>query len=185
MLAGMENNDGLSFGSRLSLAFRLLFDGVLAGRVATFLKAPPAPVKPAEPPKPAVVPPEKLHASGLHLLAALQREGRLIDFLRQDVAGFSDEEVGGAARVIHTGCAKVLNQYLAISPVLTQSEGSTVNVPAGFDAQRIRLTGNITGQPPFNGSLKHHGWEATQVKFPAPSENLDARILAPAEVELS
>jgi hypothetical protein len=59
-----------------------------------------------------------------------------------------------------------------------------VTVPAGFDAQRIRLTGAVLGQPPFKGSLKHHGWVASDVRLPTVSEALDPRILAPAEVEL-
>jgi hypothetical protein len=78
----------------------------------------------------------------------------------------------------------VLNQYLTLEPVLKDTEGASVTVPAGFDAGRIRLTGNITGQPPFRGSLKHHGWVATAVRLPAVSPSLDARVIAPAEVEL-
>jgi hypothetical protein len=118
------------------------------------------------------------------LLAALQREGRLIDFLEQDVAGFSDEEVGAAARVVHTGCRKALQQGLDFGPAMTGAEGVTVTVPAGFDAQRIRLTGNVAGQPPFRGTLKHHGWVARTVRLPAVAEGLDPCVIAPAEVEL-
>jgi hypothetical protein len=114
----------------------------------------------------------------------LQREGRLIDFLQEDVAGFSDEQVGAAARVVHDGCRKVVRQYLALEPVLKDSEGASVQVPAGFDAQRIRLTGNVAGQPPFKGSLKHHGWAAREVSLPLPPAAMDPKILAPAEVEL-
>jgi hypothetical protein len=114
----------------------------------------------------------------------LQQEGRLIDFLQQEVASFSDEEVGAAARVVHGGCRKALGRLAAVQPVLKQEEGAAVSVPAGFDATRYRLTGNVTGQPPFNGTLKHHGWVATDLKFPTLAENLDYRVLAPAEVEL-
>jgi uncharacterized protein DUF2760 len=69
--------------------------------------------------------------------------------------------------------------------VLAQNEGEPVQVPAGFDAQRIRLTGNVAGQPPYSGSLKHKGWVITSVTFPSTSPALDPRVLAPAEVELS
>lgn len=169
-----------SFFARLGLAFRVLGNASLAGQVAA-LEAPKA-AAPA--PKPVEIPPEKTHASGLAVLALLQREGRLVDFLQEDVASFSDEEIGAAARVVHAGSRKVLAQYLTLEPVLKDSEGAAVTVPAGFDAQRIRLTGNIAGQPPFKGSLKHHGWVATSVKLPAVSPSLDARIIAPAEVEL-
>jgi hypothetical protein len=186
MVLVMERRDStekMSFFDRLGLAIRLVFSGVLGGQIATALRA--SEVRPsAAAPKPAALPPERTHASGLLVLAALQREGRLIDFLQQEVNGFSDEEVGAAARVVHAGCHKVLKQYLELGPALPDAEGSTVTVVPGFDAQRIRLTGNVAGQPPFRGSLKHHGWVANEIRIPAPSESLDPRIVAPAEVEL-
>lgn len=145
----------------------------------TALERPAAEAKPLPPPSL-----EATHASGLFLLSMFQREGRFVDFLQEDVAGFSDEQVGAAARVVHDGCRKVVKQYLSIEPVLAQEEGATVDVPAGFDAHRIRLTGNVAGAPPFKGALKHHGWAAKDVKLPAPPAALDPKILAPAEVEL-
>ena len=135
-------------------------------------------------PRPVELPPERVHASGLAVLSLLQREGRLIDFLKEDMAAFSDAEIGAAARVVHAGCRKVFSEYFAIEPALADAEGATIQVPAGFDAQRIRLTGNIAGQPPFRGTLKHHGWVATAVRMPTVSESLDPRVLAAAEVEL-
>lgn len=166
-----------SFFGRLGLAFRVLGDAGLAAKVAAL--SAPAPVeKPVEPP------PEKTHAPALAVLGLLQREGRLIDFLQEDVASFSDAEIGAAARVVHAGSRKVLSQYLALEPVLKESEGANVTVPAGFSAERIRLTGNVTGQPPFRGTLKHHGWVATAVRLPSVAPTLDARVIAPAEVEL-
>ena len=165
---------------RLGLAFRLLFDGDTARKAAAGLAAPAS--------KPAVAlpapPPERLHASALILLSALQREGRLVDFLQQEVTGFSDEEIGSAARVVHGGCRKVLRQYFDLDPVSPQAEGDSLTLPAGFDAQRFRLTGNVTGQPPFPGTLKHHGWVAREIRMPVLNEALDPRIVAPAEVEL-
>ena len=134
--------------------------------------------------KPIELPPERAHASGLAVLSLLQREGRLIDFLKEDMAAFSDAEIGAAARVVHAGCRKVFSEYFVSEPALRDAEGATISVPAGFDAQRIRLTGNIAGQPPFCGMLKHHGWVATAVRMPAISEALDPRVLAAAEVEL-
>ncbi len=86
--------------------------------------------------------------------------------------------------VVHAGCRKVLADQLTLEPVLKEAEGATIKVPAGFDAQRIRLTGNIAGQPPFTGTLRHHGWQVTSVRLPAISETLDPRVVAPAEVEL-
>jgi len=200
----MTEQASLSFFARLWLAF-LCFWRVLVSRpfaqavlpashaydegTLAQLPAGPAPkaVLPSPTPTPAAPvrpPPEREHASGLAVLGMLQREGRLIDFLQENVAAFSDAEVGAAARTVHEGCRKVVQQYLALEPVLKDAEGARVSVPAGFDAQRIRLTGNVAGQPPYAGSLKHHGWVTTAVRFPELSPSLDARVLAPAEVEL-
>ncbi len=169
----------ISFLGRVGMAFRLIFNSAFAAEIASSLKALEQSKAKAAPP------PERLHASGLLLLSALQREGRLIDFLQQDIAQFSDEEVGTAARVVHSGCKKILNQYLELAPAVPQEEGSPMTVPKGFDVQRTRLTGNVAGQPPYQGTLKHHGWVTKQIKLPAPSEALDPRVLAPAEVELT
>jgi hypothetical protein len=135
--------------------------------------------------KAAEQPPEQVHASSLFLLSMLQREGRLIDFLQEEVASFSDAEVGAAARVVHEGCRKVVRQYLSLEPVVKDTEGASVSVPLGFDAQRIRLTGNVAGHPPFTGALRHHGWATSVVRLPAVPTAIDPKILAPAEVELS
>lgn len=169
----MATSTAPSFFARLGLAFRVLGNSELAGKVVA-LETPPAPVE---------IPPEKNHAPALALLALLQREGRLVDFLQEDVSSFSDAEIGAAARVVHAGSRKVLQQYLPLEPVLSQSEGDTVTVPAGFNAERIRLTGNVAGQPPYRGTLKHHGWVAAAVHLP-PVPTLDPKIIAPAEVEL-
>ena len=171
--------------SRLSTAFacffRALGDTEFAARAEQLLK----PVVPEPKPKAApALPPERIHASSLNLLSMLQRDGRLIDFLQENMSAFSDAEIGGAARVVHSGCQKVLQQHLTIESVLKDSEGASVQVPPGFDAQRIQLTGNVTGQPPFRGSLKHHGWVVTSIRMPEVSDKLDPRVLAPAEVEL-
>lgn len=166
-----------NFFARLALAFRVLGSPSLAAKVVA-LEAPAAIEKPVEPP------PEKSHSAGLAVLALLQREGRLIDFLREDVSSFTDADIGAAARVVHAGSRKVVDQYLTLEPVLKDAEGATVTVPVGFNAERIRLTGNVAGQPPFRGALKHHGWIATSIRLPAISSALDPRVIAPAEVEL-
>jgi len=176
----MERNDearNIPFGQRLALGLKVIFNGTFAAQVVSGLKA-----AEAKPPTPA---PEQIHASGLLLLSSLQREGRLVDFLQQDVANFSDEEIGAAARVVHAGSRKLLHQYFDLEPAAKENEGAEVTVPKGFDAQRWRLTGNVAGQPPFRGTLRHHGWVARQVRMPAVSESLDPRIITPAEVELT
>ncbi len=187
-----NHDDSPSFLARLGLAFRLLGNAEAAAKAARALQeqAAPAP-QPAPGPAPAapVAPApaarqETDPSAGLLLLGLLQREGRLVDFLREDVAPFSDADIGAAARVVHAGCRKVLDQYLSLEPALPGSDGTRVTLPAGFDSRRIRLTGNVAGQPPFNGTLRHHGWVVTGVRLPEQSASLDPRVLAAAEVEL-
>lgn len=160
-----------SFFARLKLAFGILFGRVIA--------EPTQPILPA-----LALAPEAAHASGLFLLGILQREGRLLDFLQEDISAFTDAEVGAAARVVHQGCRKVIAEYLPVVAVVPQAEGDQVTVPAGFDPNRYRLSGNVTGQAPWTGSLKHHGWVATAVKLPPVPTTIDVKVLAPAEVEL-
>ena len=169
----------LPFSQRLALAWRVLTDAVFAGRAAGAGDA-------AEPPPPP--PPPKLAEAepdaALQLLGLLQHEGRLIDFLREDVSAFSDAEIGNAARVVHQGCLRVLEQYFELEPVSEREEGSRVTLEPGFDASRYRLSGNVSGEPPFSGELVHRGWRATRVDLPrlAPGHRLE--VVAPAEVEL-
>ena len=134
------------------------------------------PPPPPPPPKPSPEP--------LLLLALMQREGRLIDFLLEDVSGADNETLGAGVRTIHQSCQKVLKEHLDMEPVIRGEEKSTVEVPVGFDPSAIRLTGNVTGQPPFKGTLEHHGWRVTKIKLNKPAEGQDAFVVAPAEVEL-
>ena len=137
----------------------------------------------AEPARPVALR-ETLPDAALQLLALLQQEGRFVDFLEENVSAFSDAEIGGAARVVHEGCRKVLRDYLQIEPVREEAEGSRLTLSAGFDARSVRLTGHVVGQPPFTGTLMHRGWRVRQVTLPKLAEGHDVRVLAPAEVEL-
>jgi hypothetical protein len=148
----------------------------LATAPAPEVAARPAPVatpKPSEPPE----------HTALRLLASLQEDGRLVDFLTEEIAGYSDEQIGAATRGIHTACAKALRAYVTLEPVLAGREDEAVTVPAGFDPAAIRLTGNVHGDPPFTGTLRHTGWRAAGVSIPART-GLDPKIIAPAEVEI-
>ena len=118
------------------------------------------------------------------LLALLQREGRLVDFLREDIAAYPDAQVGAAVRAIHTSCRKVLDEHLALEPVRSEDEGARVLVERDFDASAIRLTGNVSGKPPFRGILRHRGWRTRRVELPADPLGQDPSIVAPAEVEI-
>ncbi len=123
-------------------------------------------------------------APALQMLAILQREGRFVDFLEEDISQYADADVGAAARMVHDGCRKALGDYLALEPLRVEGEGARVVVDRGFDPSAVRLTGNVAGDPPFAGTLRHHGWRAKEVKLPPLASGADARVLAPAEVEL-
>lgn len=139
-----------------------------------------APVAPAPP----ATPKEADPTAALQLLSLLQREARLVDFVQEDIAAYSDADIGAAARVVHEGCRKVLREHVSLAPVRAESEGSRLTLPAGFDAAAVRLTGNVVGQAPFTGTLAHRGWRATEVRLPQLAEGHDAHIVAQAEVEL-
>ncbi len=120
----------------------------------------------------------------LWLLALLQKQGRFVDFLLQDIAGFDDAEVSGAARVIHDGCRQQLLKHVDIEPIRKETEGSKLTLEAGYDARAIKLTGNVAGSAPYSGTLRHAGWRATRAELPKLVGDHDAQILAQAELEL-
>ena len=168
------------------LFFAVLFRGEVARRVEEILgRRKPAPPEEAQKaPKPIPKQPP-VRSDALTLLAALQREARLVDFLKEPLDAYNDAQIGAAARDVHRGCAGVLERMFALKPVLERPEGTEIEVPAGFDAGRYRLTGNVTGDPPFRGRLVHHGWEAAKCALPAWSgSDVAAPVVAPAEVEL-
>jgi hypothetical protein len=151
--------------------------GAAIVRLAT--KRPASPIatpKPVEPPKPSGAP--------LRLLTLLQREGRLLDFLMEDMQTYSDAQIGAAVRDIHRTCRKALQEHLVLEPVLPEAEGAEVTVPTGFDPSAVRLMGNVTGQPPFRGALRHHGWRVRAINLAPPPVGQDEFIVQPAEVEL-
>lgn len=138
----------------------------------------PEPEKPAPPPEPKGPKPE---AVAVQALAILQSEGRLLDFLFEDIEGYSDEDIGGAVREVHRGCKKAITDHFDLEPVRTEDEEELVTVPEGYDPAEVRLVGNVVGSPPFSGTLKHKGWRAKSVRMPKTNDNL---VVQPAEVEI-
>jgi len=158
----------------LGTEWRTLRDRKFAEKVETLLA--PAKAKPPEAAKPSAAP--------VRLLALLQREGRLLDFLMEDIQSYRDQDIGAAVRDIHRDCHTALKQHLVLQPVLAQEEGKSVEIAEGFDPSAVRLTGNVTGQPPFRGTLKHRGWRVQEIKLPPAPQGQDEWVLMPAEVEL-
>jgi hypothetical protein len=137
-------------------------------------------------PAPAPQPAQPSNADVVNFLAILQDKGRLVDFLMDDIKGYSDAQVGAAARVMHEGCRAVLVEHFGIRPVREESEGSKITVPAGYAPDEYRLVGKIRGEAPFKGELVHHGWKAEWVKLPRLIRSGDGRLptIAPSEIEL-
>lgn len=125
-------------------------------------------------------------AVDLRVLAILQRDGRLVDFLRENLDGYSDAQIGAAVRDIHRGCRKALDQYISLEPILPGEEDSEVIIEPGFDPNRVRLSGNVNGAPPFRGILKHPGWLVCSVQLPARvgAQEGGSDVIAPAEVQI-
>ncbi len=121
----------------------------------------------------------------LHLFSLMQREGRLMDFLDEDLDQYDDAQIGSAVRSIHAGCRQLVQEYLNPEPVMDQEEGAAVEVPVDFDPGIIKLTGNVVGEPPFSGILRHKGWQVGKMNLPTLSGRQNAEIIAPAEVEVT
>ena len=136
-----------------------------------------------ETPKPAQLK-EVTADAALQLLTLLQQDARFIDFVQEDLTGYSDADIGAAARVVHEGSKKTLNSYFTFEPIRSEEEESRVTLPEGFNASEIRLTGNVVGDAPFTGTLVHKGWKVSDVKLPKLAEGHDTSIVASAEVEL-
>lgn len=121
----------------------------------------------------------------LRVLAVLQRDGRLIDFLEEEIDAYTDAQIGAAVRDIHRSCRKSLHEYLTIEPIIDGPEEQRVTVPSDFDPAAIRLVGNVNGSAPFHGVLKHHGWRVRSVHLPLlPATRDETSVLSPAEVEI-
>ncbi|MBU9455047.1 DUF2760 domain-containing protein [Burkholderia multivorans] len=189
----------LSFFGRLSLAvgtfFSVLGNREFAANVLRLRDGAAAPVAPtpaaasAPAPAPAAKAPapelrEASPQAALQLLGLLQRDARFIDFVEEDIAGYSDADIGAAARLVHDGCRATLREHFTIVPVRDEAEGSRVTLPAGFDATAVRVTGNVVGSAPFTGTVSHRGWRVADVRLPKLTGSHDASVIAPAEVEL-
>ena len=188
---------------RLSLAWKILTNSTLAGQFEAFLNAPtalptpaaapgktlpvsPTAVAPAPAHTPATPPPpaKPQRSDALSLLASLQREGRLLDFLKEPIDSYSDAQIGAAVRDIHRDCAAVIERQFGLRPVLEQPEGSLISL-SSVSAERIRTTGPKAGQAVTAGTLVHAGWMATRCELPTwTGDATAALVVAPAEIEI-
>ncbi len=178
---------------RIALAFRAFFKALFDSQFATQLSpllqsgAPPklsAPATESKPQQPVDKKPARSDA--LTLLAALQREARFVDMIQEPLGDYNDAQVGAAARDVLRDCQQVVDRLFGLAPLVEQPEGSEFQVPEGYDAGSVRLTGNVSGTPPYTGRLVHHGWRATRCEIPKWTGSDASRlVVAPQEVELS
>ncbi|MBY0587512.1 DUF2760 domain-containing protein [bacterium] len=167
----------MAIGLAFQTFFKLLFDRAYADRVRT-LALPTPPVDPHAETR-------RQQGDQLRLLSILQRDGRLLDFFSEDLSEYSDAQIGQAVRDIHRDCKAALAKYVTLEPILAENEESSIIVPAGVDPARIRLIGQVKGQPPHRGTVAHRGWRASGIHLPVQAEPADPLIVAPAEVEIA
>jgi len=176
--------------NRISLAFRcffnLLFGGELSDDTLRDLKlyrrdaAPkPAAAAPAAPAAPAV----KTSDGALQILAIMQRDARLVDFLMEDISGYQDDQIGAAVRELHDQCRDSIGRYVTLQPVIDGVEGTFAKAPSS-DPNVVKFIGNVPAKPPAGGTLRHKGWRVAKVSLPALSPKQDVTIVAPAEIEI-
>lgn len=183
----------MGFGKRLSYAVRcflaILSRGEIPAEIApelikeqiSFASSPmPAATTAAR----AEAPVEEPVDRAVQMLALLQRDGRLVDFITEDIAPYQDAQIGAAARDVHESCRKVIEHYFKLEPVIDSEEGQMVTVEPGFDPATIKLIGNITSRSPLRGQLRHKGWRVARVNMPPLPGGSGREIIAPAEVEI-
>lgn len=184
-----------SIGLAFRVFFRTMFSADVAQRVRSVLDGEALPKlttgekmkhpSPEAKPRQAALEPPLKRSEAITLLAALQREARLVDLVQQPLTEFSDKQIGAAARNVLSDSAVVLSRFFSLKPVLSESEGEEVQVPSGYDPGRFKLAGNVSGSPPYRGKLAHAGWEATTTNLPTwTGSKASANIIAPAEVEV-
>jgi uncharacterized protein DUF2760 len=171
------------------ISFRILFDGRFAARVSLLRDAQSSPEPSAKAVLPVVAPvvprpePASSSANGaLQLLALLQREGRFVDFVQQEVASFGDADIGAAARVVHEGCRRAIRAHARIVSVRNEAEGATLTLERA--TEDVKLVGNVAGSAPFRGVLRHRGWRVEELELPTVVGAQDPTLVAPAELEL-
>jgi hypothetical protein len=173
--------------NRIVIAFRsffqLLFSGNLSDGTLADLRLSRREITPAKPAAKLVPPPAARVSDGaLQLLAILQRDSRLVDFLMEDISGYSDDQVGAAVRELHDQCRDALARYVSLTPVIDGVEGTFAKAPG--EAAAVKFVGNVPAKPPAGGTLRHKGWKATKIDLPALAAKQDAAIIAPAEIEI-
>jgi hypothetical protein len=173
---------------RIIFAFRSFFAILFGNRLPEDIAAAYGYVlKSSIPPPPPPAPVVKPSDGALQMLAILQRDSRLVDFLMEDITGYSDDQVGAAVRSLHDGARQALARYLEFAPVIDGVEGTYARLDSALakDVSSVKLLGNVpaNGKAP-GGVLRHRGWRVTKVDLPPLTPNQNPAIVAPAEIEI-
>lgn len=121
----------------------------------------------------------------VQLLAMLQREGRFVDFIQEDLSPYDDAQIGAAVRALQEDWRRLFREHIHLEAIYGEPEGSEVVVNEGFDSTAVRLTGKVLGKPPFYGILRHRGWRLIKLDLPQLSDPERTEwVIAPAEVEV-
>ncbi len=174
------------FWKRVAFAFRSWYSILVHARVPEDVLRQLGPAQPAPAGRKQIVPLKPATDSShgaVQMLALLQRDGRLIDFLEEDVAPYPDEQLGAAVRNIHESCRQVLQKYVKLEPIVSAAEEQPFTVPSGFDAASIKLIGNVVGEPPIRGVVRHRGWRVAEISLPSLPDP-GRTVVAPAEIEV-
>ncbi|HZT34096.1 MAG TPA: DUF2760 domain-containing protein [Bryobacteraceae bacterium] len=164
--------------------FAILFHGALSDALLSALgiarRPDAAPVSAPAAPAPAARPTSD---GALQVLAILQRDSRLIDFIMEDISGYADDQIGAAVRSLHDQAKESLTRYIKLQPVIDSVEG-TFTRSGPIDPAAVKFIGNVPANTPTGGVLRHKGWKAAKVDLPALSARQDVTVLAPAEIEI-
>ena len=179
--------------NRIKLAFVAFFSILFKGTLPASVQAIARPEAAAGPaldlssqtvPHVAPAPPDQSERA-VQLLALLQRDGRLVDFLMEDIATYDNGQIGAAVRDVHAGCRRVLDRYVTLDSILAGREGDSITMDSTIDVGAVHLVGNVTARPPFRGTLLHRGWRVERIALP-PLGGPDVRsIVAQAEIEVA
>ena len=126
---------------------------------------------------------KKFTEGALYTLVLLQREGRFVDFIKENIEAFEDSQIGAAVRQIHAGCRKVIDDNFNVKALFDKPEGEKVSLGDDFDPGEVKMSGNVPEKAPYNGELKHKGWKSDKVKLPKRTDKVNVKVVCPAEIE--
>jgi hypothetical protein len=87
-------------------------------------------------------------------------------------------------RSIQQDCKQAVKKYIDPRPVVDADEGQPITIEPGFDMNAVTLVGDVAGDPPFEGIVRHPGWKAGRKEIPNLADVRDSAVITPAEIEV-